>query len=305
MTARELATELEVSVRTVYRDLDALAAAGVPVYAERGPGGGYRLVEGYRTTLTGLTEEEAQALFFTGLPGPAAELGLATAVAAARAKVLVALPDRVREAATLVHDRFHLDPGGWFRSPPEHPHLESVASAIWGARRLAIVYRRGDGEVVERLLCPLGLVLKAGAWYLVADAEHGRRAYRVSRIRQAQVGETTFERPEGFDLGGFWDAWVEEFEEGLDEYPVLIRVSPERVWRLPLLGDAVTRGRGHTPESDRDGWIRRTLVFERLEWARSQLLGFGPGIEVLEPAELREAMQDAASELADVYLGKP
>jgi predicted DNA-binding transcriptional regulator YafY len=137
MTAAELAEELEVSVRTVYRDLEALGAAGVPLYAERGVRGGYRLLDGYRTTLTGLSADEAEALFLTGLPGPAAELGLATAVAAARRKVMAALPERLREAAQVAQQRFHLDPAQWFRKPPEHPHLETIASAVWGSSAIA------------------------------------------------------------------------------------------------------------------------------------------------------------------------
>ena len=211
MTARQLADELEVSSRTIYRDLEALSGAGVPVYAERGAEGGYQLLDGYRTTLTGLTAKEAEALFLSGLPGPAAELGLATAVAAARRKVLAALPAGLREAAAMAQERIHLDASGWFRTPPEHPHLEALASAVWGCRRVSVVYRRGDGTTVERLLAPLGLVLKAGAWYLVAEASGERRAYRVARILQADVTRATFSRPEDFDLARFWPTWVTDF----------------------------------------------------------------------------------------------
>src|SRR5918992_797359 len=166
MTARELSRELEVSERTIYRDVDALSASGVPIYAERGPLGGIRLVEGYRTRLTGLTGDEAEALFPSGLPGPAAELGLGTVVAAARLKVLAALPSELRVRASRLVERFHLDTAGWFHTGEPVPHLAALADAVWEARRIEVKYWRGD-RVVDRSLEPLGLVLKGGIWYLV------------------------------------------------------------------------------------------------------------------------------------------
>ena len=187
-TAAVLARELEVSERTIHRDVEALSAAGVPIYAERRPHGGIQLIDGYRTRLTGLTGDEAEALFLSGLPGPAAELGLGTVVAAARLKVLAALPSELRVRASRLVERFHLDAAGWFHASEPVPHLAVLADAVWEARRLAITYRRGDSEV-ERSLEPLGLVLKAGVWYLVAASEGQVRTYRVSRIRSATVGD--------------------------------------------------------------------------------------------------------------------
>src|SRR6476661_6095881 len=181
LTAGELADELEVSVRTIHRDVDALSAAGVPIFAERGPHGGVRLVDGYRTRLTGMTADEAEALFLSGLPGPAAELGLGTVVAAARLKVLASLPVELRARAVRLVERFHLDAAAWFHAGEPVPHLGTLSEAVWEAQRVEIRYDRGD-KTVDRILEPLGLVLKAGVWYLVAGAEGQPRTYRVSRV---------------------------------------------------------------------------------------------------------------------------
>src|SRR5438034_3533366 len=194
MTAAELATELEVSERTVHRDVDALSEAGVPIYAERGPHGGIRLVEGYRTRLTGLTDGEAKALFLSGIPGPAAQLGFGTVVVAARLKVLAALPPELRARASRISERFHLDAPGWFQVPEEVPHLETLAEAVWEERRVVAEYQRQD-QVVTRELEPLGLVLKAGIWYLVARSDGQDRTYRVARFISANVVPDGFDRP--------------------------------------------------------------------------------------------------------------
>src|SRR3954468_19720380 len=168
MTAQALADELEVSVRTVYRDVESLSAAGVPVYADRGPAGGYRLVDGYRTRLTGLTTAEAESLFLTGMPTQAAELGLGEVLAAAQLKLMAALPPALRDRAGAIRERFMLDAPGWFRDQRSPPLLAVVADAVWEQRRLAVRYTRWDRSEVDRELAPLGLVLKNGTWYLVA-----------------------------------------------------------------------------------------------------------------------------------------
>lgn len=170
MTAGELAEELEVSVRTVYRDVEALSAAGVPVYADRGPAGGYRLLDGFRTRLNGLTADEAASLFLAGLPGPAAELGLGEVAAAAELKLLAALPPEPRSQARRMRERFHLDVPGWYQDAGESRFLAEVADAVWDQRPLRITYQRWGRTVVERVVHPHGLVLKAGTWYLVARA---------------------------------------------------------------------------------------------------------------------------------------
>src|SRR4029078_6676391 len=190
-TAAELARELEVSVRTIHRDVDALSASGVPIYAERGPQGGIRLVDGYRTRLTGMTADEAEALFLSGLPGPAAELGLGTVMTAAQLKVMAALPGELRARASRLVERFFLDAAGWFHGSEQVPHLSTLAEAVWESRRVTITYQRGDSRV-ERVLEPLGVVLKAGTWYVVAANEEQLRTYRVSRVIDAEASDERF-----------------------------------------------------------------------------------------------------------------
>ena len=302
MTAAELGRELEVSVRTVYRDLDALSEAGVPVYAERGPGGGAQLVEGYRTRLTGLNADEADALFLSGVPGPAAELGLGTVLAAAQLKVLAALPAELRGRASRVRQRFHLVIPGWFGPDEPLPTLPTIAEAVWGDRRLRIRYRRGE-EVTDRLIDPFGLVLKAGTWYLVARRDGSMRTYRVSRVVEAVVTEEPFERPEDFDLASHWDAASAEFTGLMTRAEVRLRVAPDG---LGALSYAVGSGRVRAAleeagPADADGWRTLSLRLDSLDWAHEDLLGAGDGIVVLEPPELRARMATMARAIAARY----
>jgi predicted DNA-binding transcriptional regulator YafY len=284
LTAQELASHFEVSVRTVHRDVESLAAAGVPVEAVRGPAGGYRLAGGYRTKLTGLTAAEAEALFVA--PAPAAELGLGGVLANARLKVLAALPAELQERASRAERYFHLDARRWFRAEDTVPHLPTIASATWREQRLSARYREGR-RVVRRTLDPLGLVLKAGAWYLVARRSAGMRVYRVSRFVSVRPRDDTFERPEDFDLAAFWEEWSQTFEASLPRIDVKLRAS-----------DAVLR---HLPRDlqQKDGVY--TVGFASADEAFRELLKFGPDAEVLEPVELRDRIAAAAREVAGLY----
>jgi predicted DNA-binding transcriptional regulator YafY len=287
LTAAEVAERLEVSVRTVHRDVESLAAAGVPVEAVRGPAGGYRLAGGYRTRLTGLTGDEAEALFAAGMPGPAAELGLGGELAAARLKLLAALPQELQERATRASRLFHLDTRGWFRAEDTVPHLPALASAVWQGCRARIRYREG-GTVVQRTIDPLGLVLKGGAWYLVAHRSAGMRVYRVSRVVSVRSLEEAFERPSAFELAAFWEQWSRSFEETLPRVEVTVRVDEDvRRW---LPGE---------PRIDDQG--RAVVAFAHLGDAYRELLRFGTQVEVLEPAELRERIAVTSREVATMY----
>ncbi|CAL9660465.1 helix-turn-helix transcriptional regulator [Streptomyces sp. enrichment culture] len=193
MTARQLAEELEVSVRTVYRDVEALGAAGIPLYGDAGHAGGYRLVDGYRTRLTGLTADEAQAAFLAALPGAAAELGLSEALVTAQLKLRAALPAELREHAERIQERFLLDAPGWYGDVDRAPHLTAAAAAVWARRAVVLRYRRWRApEEIERRVEPYGLVLKAGRWYLVAGGPSGIRTYRIDRILELRELEDEF-----------------------------------------------------------------------------------------------------------------
>jgi predicted DNA-binding transcriptional regulator YafY len=303
LTAGELARELEVSERTIHRDVEALSASGVPIYAERGAQGGIRLVDGYRTRLTGMTGEEAEALFLAGIPGPAAELGLGTVVAAAQLKVLASLPPELRARASRLVERFHLDAGDWFRRSQPVPHLGALSDAVWNATRIAIDYDRGEGPT-RRLLEPLGLVLKAGTWYVVAAVDGQVRTYRVSRVVAAEPVAERFERPHGFDLGGYWAEAAEAYERDLRRVEVVVRVRPDRLDHLrDALGNSVVDDAEYLTEPDPEGWLRLRL---RLDWpdeAPLTLLRAGRWIEVLAPPEIRASVASTARAIAERYAG--
>lgn len=289
MTARQLAAELEVSVRTVYRDVEALAAAGIPLYGDAGHAGGYRLVDGYRTRLTGLTADEARAAFLAALPGPAAELGLGEALATARLKLRAALPAELREHAERLQECFLLDAPGWYGDADRAPHLTAVAAAVWARRAVVLRYRRWRApEEIERRVEPYGLVLKAGRWYLVADGPSGIRTYRVDRILGLRSLEEEFDRPDGFDLAGYWDGYLAGFRARLHTGEALVRLTPEGARRL-----------GVTPAGD--GWTRARVPIESVDHAHGEFLRLGADVEVLAPAELRDRIAETARTLAARY----
>jgi predicted DNA-binding transcriptional regulator YafY len=296
MTAAQLADELEVSVRTIYRDLEALSAAGVPVYAEPGPNGGCQLIEGYRTRLTGLTAKEAEALFVAGVPGPVGELGLGTVLGAAQLKLLAALPKELAERASLARHRFHLDAPRWFRGGRNEPHLAEVAAAVWHDQRIVVCYRHpGADQTVTRHLEPLGLVLKAGVWYLVARRDGELRTYRLSRMEEVRVLDEHFDRADDFDLARFWQASVEHYETSAPDVDVIVRASRAAAIRLRHHLRAPVPGDG-------DEWIECTATFETLDEAFAELIQLGDNIEVCEPEVLRSRLAATATAMAALYM---
>jgi predicted DNA-binding transcriptional regulator YafY len=304
VTARELAAELEVCERTIYRDLDALSAAGVPVYAERGPGGGCALLEGYRTSLTGLTQDEVQALFALSIPAPLAELGLSQGLKSALLKLAAALPAGRRGEEGRVRERIHLDPGGEPAGEEPVPHLRTLQQALWEDRVLELTYRLPFDTVAEWRVEPYGLVSGAGAWFMVCSREGQVRVLRVSRVLDARLSAGHFARPEGFDLAAAWKEWCAACERNRAVYPVKVRVRPEL---LPTLvqhfGAGARESIAQAGRPDAEGWLTLTLRFEGLEAARGRLLGYGRAVEVVEPRPLRESVKDHAAQIVALYDG--
>ena len=301
LSAQVLAEELEVSVRTIHRDVDELSASGVPVWADRGRLGGFQLQPGWRTRVDGLTAPEAQAMFLGGLPGPAAELGLGEAMASAQLKLLAALPDGWREDARRVSARFHLDPIDWYRGPSATDHLPAIAQAVWGERRIAMRYESWKGEVSRRV-DPLGLVLKAGVWYLAAQVGMGVRTYRLSNILDLAVTDEGFERPADFDLAAWWLASTKRFEKELAVDTAQLRVSASGFKGLRELGAAVAQAAEATASAPDDaGWRRVTVPIESIAHAAAQVLRLGAQAEVLKPAALRRELLERLDAVAALY----
>ncbi|MFE9437859.1 helix-turn-helix transcriptional regulator [Streptomyces sp. NPDC006602] len=309
MTGAELARELEVSERTVTRDAQALSEAGVPVYADRGRAGGYRLIGGYRTRLTGLARGEAEALFLSGVPGALREMGLEDAASAARLKVSAALLPSLSDASRTAAQRFHLDAPNWFKEPKTPELLPAVADAVWDDRRISARYRGREGERsqdVVRDLEPYGLVLKAGVWYLcarVAGQSGSYRVYRIDRFTAVTADEERFERDEEFDLPGFWDERAEQFARSLLRAEVVVRLSGDGVRRLPHAVDPVSvrEALAAAGAPDDDGWVTLTFPVESEEVAHTQLAALGPEVEVLAPESLRARFVADAARLAALY----
>jgi predicted DNA-binding transcriptional regulator YafY len=285
LTALDLAERLEVSERTVQRDAQSLAEAGVPIVSVRGPAGGYRLDRGYRTKLTGLDVGEAEALFV----GPAAELGLGRELAAGRLKLLASLPSELQERAGRASQLFHVDTRGWFREEDRVPHLPVIAGALWRGRRLDMRYREGS-TVVSRRLDPLGLVLKAGVWYLLARRRGEERVYRVSRIVSARERAEQATRSADFDLAAEWASRSQAFERSRARIEVTVRVPRSRVSHL--------RGARIVEDGERPTVVAQ---FDGLDHAYYGLMSYGPQAEVVAPRELRDRIATAAAETAALY----
>jgi predicted DNA-binding transcriptional regulator YafY len=305
-TAQALARELEVSVRTVYRDLEALSAAGVPVLAESGPGGGCQLVDGYRFPLRGLRPEEAEALLILGVPSVVSELGLDGAFIAAHRQIRVTA-GRGEDAALV-----HLDMPRWFRGQEEVPHLRTLAEALRRRQHLALRYPRGDGPAGDgpagaaatRVVGPLGLVNKAGTWYLVAATCSGRVAvFRAGRISSARVlVDEPFERPADFELPEFWERWSAEFTSTRPRLPVRLRASPEALAVFgEIFGDGARPALDAALPPDEQGWQVVTLSFEHELAAAHRLAGFGGRVEVLSPPSVRDLLLATARGILDRY----
>ncbi|MGD8753210.1 MAG: WYL domain-containing protein [Anaerolineales bacterium] len=306
VTAKELSEELEVSVRTIYRDVTALCSAGVPIYTERGPGGGISLIESYRTDLTGLTKDEVRALFLINPPTALDELGLGHEFKAALLKLSAALSSSQRQDEERTRQRFYLD---WNNSGDRFPkiHLQTIQEAVWEDICLKLMYLSSLGNWIDPLEAevePYGLVAKNGEWFLVCKHVDHIKVIQIQDIVEASKTGKEFSRPEDFDLINVWREWCLDYKKHRPTYKVKVRVSPGLIPHLQsVLGDAILQSDELSAPADEDGWITLTLLFEYLEQARSRLLGFGRAVEILEPHALRMSLKDYADQVVDFYKG--
>src|SRR5579863_4157040 len=298
VTAAELAERLEVSPRTVYRDTEALSCAGVPIYTERGRAGGIRLLPGYRTDVTGLTQDEARALFVLTTGGAQEDLGLGTAARSAILKVMRAVPEPFRPAAAATSQRILVDPARWMRAPERVSHLGVLQAAVFTDRRVRLGYRSsGHRTASERVVDPYGLVCKAGIWYLVADQDGEARLFRVSRVVSAVTDEEPVRRRDGVELGGLWASLRREVEDRPAPLEVVVRVRRER---LDLFGRmCAAHLTGPLPPATGE-WTTVELRYPGVMAARP-LLAFGAHVEVLAPASVRADLAAVAAEITGLY----
>ncbi len=301
LSAESLAEEFEVSVRTIYRDVDQLSAAGVPIYAERGRSGGFQLHDGYRTKLTGFTAQEADALLLSGAGTAAQDLGLGADLAAAQLKLLASLPPESGAKAERVSARFHLDPINWYTRADASDVLKPLAAAVWNERRIRVRYESWK-DVVDRTLDPLGLVLKGGIWYLVASVKNTPRTYRVSNILEMQTFETTFTRPRRFNLARYWNEWSKDFEARLLKETATIEISHagRRILRDVNAAAHQAVETQHKPCKPA-GWVRSDVPIESIDLAKRQFLRLGSDVKVISPANLRSAIAEEARTIAALY----
>ncbi len=299
LTARTLAERLEVSERTIHRDMEALSMAGIPVIAERGQHGGWSLAEGYRIHLTGLKDSEIQAVFLANPAQLLADLGLNQAAQTAFLKLMASLPTMQRNTAEFIQQRIYMDTGRWRQSGESVAFLPMLQTALWRECQLLLTYQRSDGQAVDRQVDPFGLVAKGQTWYLVAQVDYEIRTYRVSRILAAKWLDAPSQRPTDFDLAAYWEHSSAEFMANLPRYITQLRVAPGMIehirlmWRYTWLDDIGV--------PDAEGWQNVTVIFEFAEEAARFIAGCGAQITVIAPSELRQKVIAQAQAVLNFY----
>lgn len=299
MTAKQLAERLEVSERTIYRDMEALSGVGIPVFAERGKSGGWRLLEGYQTRLTGLKESEIQALFVSPSEQLLNDLGITRTAKDASAKLLASLPAVYRESAKNVWNRIHVDTSTWRQQKEKMAAFETLKNAVWKENKLKMHYQRADGEAGVYLVKPLGLVAKGSKWYFIVSNDNDEfRTYRVSRILSALPVKETFERPKDFNLAQYWSSSTKSFIENLPNFEVWVEVTSTIIPRLTFtdrFAQIVEFG------NKRGDWVAVKLSFNTEEEAKGYILGFANQIKVVEPKELHDQILKMAEATIALY----
>lgn len=298
LTARELAEKLEVSQRTILRDLEALAMSGVPVVSLRGAGGGWSLSENYRTNLTGLTADEVRTLLFAKPNRLMEDLGLGQAANSAAIKLSASLSPRSRQDVDFMHRRLHIDGAGWYQSNEKFPNLQALQEAVWQDRQMRISYRSSDGASSERVVNPLGLVAKGSVWYVIASHDEGIRSYRVSRVESVELLDSPSCRPDNFDLPKYWKQNVVSFKAGVPRYVVKLHATEAVVTRIQLSKFVQIESTG---APDDNGWTDMTLRFDDPGEAHDFVVRLADGAIVLEPEELRRRLCATAKALMRAY----
>ncbi|GHO42021.1 transcriptional regulator [Ktedonospora formicarum] len=302
MTAHELAERLEVSERTIYRDLQALSLAGIPIYAEAGTGGGYALIEQYQTRLTGLTKSEVHALASSQSSGPLHDLGLGSALEAAFLKLEAVLSPHWHGDIDTVKRSIHLDSTGWLWAKEPVPFLPLLHEALWLGQKVEVDYRRHDGQIRQRIIDPYGLVAKSTVWYLIGAVDDQLRIFRVSRARTVKLLAESSQRPRAFDVRVFWETWKSTLEANYSPYVVRFRLAPEGVQRFfERVDETVRPSIREEPDKDDQEWRIISMTFSSLLHAQTVAMGMGNLLQVLEPLELREAIRAQAQQIVALY----
>lgn len=300
MTTKALATELEVSQRTILRDLDALTTAGIPVYAEGGHGGGVALDENYRLSLTGLKEAEVRSLFLTNNNLLLSQIGLGKAAEGAQLKLLAALPVAHQPAVEFMRQRIHIDPLWWWHDSQALPFWDTLQQAVYEDRCIQTIYANSAGSITERILEPYSLVAKSSIWYLIARHDAGFRTYRVSRFQSITLLDTNFRRQPDFDLPHYWQEHLQTFADNISEYRFTLEIAADRVnflqWLVPGRYEIV-------PLTGDDAWVTAHLHLESIDLARMLIFGLGASVRMIEPATLREDVLQIAQALSSTFKG--
>jgi predicted DNA-binding transcriptional regulator YafY len=305
MTADELAQELEVSTRTVYRDILALNIAGIPIYTNRGPGGGIALVESYRTTLTGMSEDETKALFMLSIPQSLEELGVGKTLRSALLKLSAALPMRQQETQIHTQQRIYLDSTSWEEPTKPSPHLGIIHQAVWRDKQIRLIYHGSFDTKLEFVVEPLGLVAKMNDWHLVGKYRDYIRVFKIADILDVEILDHGFTREADFDLVRYWNEWCKTARDERSLYNVRLRVAPTLLNQLRYyLGETVKFSTQVSIPADSKGWREVTIQYENYFVARQSILNFGRAAEVLEPEALRYSVIDFARQIVDFYQEK-
>jgi predicted DNA-binding transcriptional regulator YafY len=295
-----VAAQLEVSRRTILRDVEALSFTGIPIYTDGGHNGGIALDEHYRTTLTGLKEAEVRALFVAGNNQLLKEIGLGEAAESTLLKLSAALPVQHQPSVDYIRQRIYIDPLWWWHDSQPQPFWSELQAAVYEDRCIQVVYENYNGEIVERFLEPYSLVAKSSFWYLVAKRKGEFRTYRASRFRQVALLDSHFQRDPAFDLASYWHTHLDEFAAAFSDYTFTLRIHPDRLnfarWLTP--------GRNQIVGTDATGWIIAHFQMESAELAKMLVFGLGTQGEVIAPPELKESVIKACQEMLN-HLSPP